>query len=102
MAIELADGTAIRVRNNKSFLSSPAIGTSKLGSTINPESFSYICNRCFAVFKNLDEFERHLKQEKDVKPIDRAKKSDRDEEMSRKVFFSKLPLVDDSRLESGN
>lgn len=63
---------AIRIRNN--LLSSPAIGTPTLG----PDS-SYTCNRCFAVFKSLDEFEKHLKQEKDVKPMDKGKKDNADE-----------------------
>lgn len=82
IAIELLDGTAIGIRNNKYVLSSQAIGTSKLAPDISPKS-SYTCTRCFAVFKNLDEFEKHLKQEKDVKPTDRGKKGERDE--SRKI-----------------
>lgn len=75
IAIELPDGTAVRIRNN--VLSSPAIGTSKLGPNTIPDS-SYTCNRCSAVFKSLDEFEKHLKQEKDVKPMDKEKKDNAD------------------------
>ena len=77
ITIELSEGTAIRIRNNKYALTSQAIGTSKPGSDIG-ESSSYTCTKCFAVFKNLDEFEKHLKQEKDVKPMDKGR-SDRDE-----------------------
>ena len=72
IAIELPDGMAVRIRNN--LLSSPAIGTPKLG----PDS-SHTCNKCFAVFNNLDEFEKHLKQEKDVRPMDKGKKDNADE-----------------------
>ena len=78
ITIELPDGTAIGIRNNKYVLTSQATGTSKPGHDISLESSSsYTCTKCFAVFKNLDEFEKHLKQEKDVKPTDRGK-GDRD------------------------
>ena len=83
ITIELPDGTAIRIRNNKYVLTSQATGTSKPGHDISLESSSsYTCTKCFAVFKNLDEFEKHLKQEKDVKSTDRGQ-NDRSE--SRKI-----------------
>lgn len=70
VTIALPDGSAISVRNSKSVMQSPG-GPSEPGSAVSPE-LSYTCNRCLAVFKDLDEFERHLKLERNARPTDRA------------------------------
>jgi hypothetical protein len=75
VAIELPDGTAVRVRNVKSGLSTLAAGTSKAGQATSSKS-SFVCHRCLAVFETLDQLEKHLKQEKEAKQQDTAKGTD--------------------------
>lgn len=74
VTIELADGTAVRVRNVKSSLSTRATGT-KTNQTASSESSSFVCHRCLAIFENLDQLEKHLKMEKEAEQPD-AKETD--------------------------
>jgi hypothetical protein len=75
VAIELADGAAVRVRNVKSGLSIAA-GTSKAGQTTSSGSSSFVCHSCLAVFDTLEQLEKHLKQEREAKRPDTARESD--------------------------